>query len=147
MKNKPPVVFDSNVFISFSKRVRREEKQALSSVVFYELTATNITDDELKALNLLHDAAKAEDRLLTPSYSDWREAAKMVRRLRRLNLTAKAATATVLQNDALIARTAWTNEFAIVTTDLDDFELLKKVLPKSTRPELQLFSPQQYFDL
>ena len=148
MSRKPPAVFDTNVYIEFPALIATAKKSALSAVVFYELTATNISDGELKFYELTFDAAKAEKRLLTPSDFDWREAAKMVRRLRQLSLTAKATTATVLQNDALIARTAWIHEYAVVTGDIDDFELLKKVLPKkSTRLELQLFTPQQYFDL
>ena len=38
--------------------------------------------------------------------------------------------ATVLQNDALIARSAYTHDCFVVTENVKDFSLLQKVMPK-----------------
>ena len=140
-------VFDTNIFATYRRQIEKYSNfvQA-SSIVLYELTATTIDNDTLKFLEQLQAATRKSGRLQTPDDVDWWETAKMVRRLRELNLTSKTTTPTVLQNDALITRLAWLNESIIVTSDVDDFELLKKVLPQSpNKPELLIVHPDKFF--
>ena len=140
-------VFDTNVFVTHAKPLAKYvDTVGVSSVVLYELTATTIDNDTLKFLERMQATAKKDGRLQTPNDVDWWETAKMVRRLRELNLTSKTTTPTVLQNDALITRLAWLNESIVVTSDVDDFELLKKVLPQSpNKPELLIVHPDKFF--
>ena len=68
-------------------------------------------------------------------------AANAVRRLRKLKLIDKNLSATTLQNDALIARSAYMNNCFVVTENTKDFILLQKVMPKlDVIPAKEFFS-------
>ena len=146
MKRLPTPIFDTDVFISYRKEVEEYfDLCAVTAIVLYELSATSIKDDDLKRLEQLKEAANKDGRLYVPTLSDWWETAKMIKRLRALNLTSKTTTATELQNDGLNVRLAWDKGCCIVTNDVDDYGYLKKVLPaSSSKPEL-LIVPAAYF--
>lgn len=124
-------LFDTNVFLEYKTTIKEYANvMRLSSIVLYELVATTIDDGSLQRFDTWRTTANKDHRLLTPSMIDYWETAKAVRRLRFLNLTSKTTTPTELQNDALIARTAWRNNCFVVTSDVDDFAYLQKVMPK-----------------
>jgi predicted nucleic acid-binding protein len=139
-KNRFPI-FDTNVFHSYKHRiVEYAEIQRFSSVVLYELAATTIDEETLARFNRLRETTKKDGRFLTPSDFDWWETAKAIRRLRFLRLTSKTTTPTELQNDALIARTAWRNDCFVITIDIDDFAYLQKVMS-----QLEVISAEDFF--
>lgn len=70
------------------------------------------------------------DKLLMPTKTDWIISAKAVRRLRYLKLIDKNLSPTVLQNDALIARSSFTHKCFVVTDNIRDYVLFQKVMPK-----------------
>lgn len=78
--------------------------------------------------------------LITPTQTDWINAAKSIRRLRKLKLIDKNLAATVLQNDALIARSAYMHDCFVVTENVKDFSLLQKVMPK-----LEVIPAKEFF--
>jgi predicted nucleic acid-binding protein len=130
-KTKFPL-FDTNANIQYSSIIESSKsligKMRLSTVVYYELTATTIDVSHLKLYEKWFKALDNLNRLITPSKIDWYETAKLIRRLRfgeksaSHGKTPKMPNAQKLQNDALIARTAWTDDCFVVTTDVDDFE-------------------------
>lgn len=77
---------------------------------------------------------------------DWYETAKVIRRLRfgeksaSRGKTPKISNAQKLQNDALIARSAWTNNCFVVTTDVDDFSLFLPFMKN-----LEIISAEDFF--
>lgn len=106
-------VFDTSIFSSHKKKVEKDIAFALlSSIVLYELTATA---------------------------TDWWETAKAIRRLynKRTFPVSKLKT---LQNDALIARLSVKNHGFVVTMDVDDYEIIKREMPK-----LEVVSADYFF--
>jgi predicted nucleic acid-binding protein len=67
------------------------------------------------------------------------ETAKMIRRMYLTKISQETKLKT-LRMDALIARLAVKNDGFVVTVDVDDFELIKKVLP-----DLQIISASKFF--
>ncbi len=61
--------------------------------------------------------------------------------LAKLKLIDKNLSATVLQNDALIARSAYTHDCFVVIENIRDFTLLQKVMPK-----LEVIPTKEFFD-
>ncbi len=130
-KQKYPL-FDTNAVIQHYEQISTSKnliaKTRLSMVVFYELTATTIDNSKLKLYDRWLNIADEKELLITPSMTDWYETSKLIRRLRfgeksaSHGKTPKMPNAQKLQNDALIARTAWTNDCFVVTTDVDDFD-------------------------
>ena len=100
----------------------------LSSIVLYELIATNIDESSLQTYSSWRTSFSDAGRLLTPSAADWHECSKMIRNLlrgsrsRTAGTVAKVTTAQQQQNDALIARTAIMNDCYVVTSNIRDFE-------------------------
>ncbi len=124
-------MFDTSVFPPYRKQIDKFiPVSKFSLVVFYELAATNIDDSAIQKLEMWKTTLSKVNGLVTPSQTDWLIAAKAVRRLRKLKLIDKKMSATVLQNDALIARSAYTHNCFVVTENVKDFTLLQKVMPK-----------------
>jgi predicted nucleic acid-binding protein len=135
-------VFDTSVFSPFKKQIEREIAFALlPSIVLYELIATNIDDSTLKKYERWRNLLNKNERLLTPTATDWLETAKAVRRL-YLKKTAPASKLKTLQNDGLIARLAVKNRGFVVTQDIDDYEILKREMPA-----LEIVSGDYFFQL
>jgi len=138
-KTKFPL-FDTNAIIQYRKEISESKflipKMRLSMVVFYELTATTIDQSSFQLYERWLNIAVKKDLLLTPEMMDWYETAKLIRRLRfgeksaSRGKTPKIPNAQKLQNDALIARTAWANNCFVVTTDIDDFLLFLPFMKK-----------------
>jgi predicted nucleic acid-binding protein len=124
-------LLDSSVFSPYREKIENLiDSTKLSLVVIYELTATNIDDSTAQKFERWRISAQKSSRLITPTQTDWLITAKSVRRLRKLKSIDKNMSATVLQNDALIARSAYTHDCFVVTENVKDFSLLQKVMPK-----------------
>ncbi len=133
-------VFDTSVFSPFGKLIEPQIASALfPSIVFYELTATSIDETTLKKYERWRITLGKIDRVLTPTANDWWETAKSIRRL-YLKKTAPASKLKTLQNDALIARLAVKNHGFVVTMDIDDYEIIKREMPK-----LEVVSADYFF--
>jgi len=135
-------LLDSSVFSPFKGRIENLiDSTKLSLVVIYELSATNIDESAAQKVERWRISAQKSNRLITPTQADWLAAANAVRRLRKLRLIDRNMPATTLQNDALIARSAYTHECFIVTENIQDFTLLQKVMPK-----LEVIPAQEFFN-
>jgi len=123
-------VFDTSVFSPFAREINTQISSALfPSIVFYELTASSIDESTLKRYEIWRKTLGKIDRILTPTADDWWETAKSIRRL-YLKKTTPVSKLRTLQNDALIARLAVKNDGFVVTMDVDDFEVIKREMPK-----------------
>ena len=123
-------VFDTSVFSSHKKKVEKDiEFALLSSIVLYELTATSIDESTLQKYERWRKLLIEDERFLTPTATNWRETAKAIRRL-YIKKTFPVSKLKTLQNDALIARLAVKNKGFVVTMDVDDYEIIKREMPK-----------------
>jgi len=134
-------LLDSSVFSPHKEKIDKLiNSTKISLVVIYELTATNVDDSAAQKVERWRISAQKSSRLITPTQTDWLMAAKAVRRLRKMSLIDKNLSATVLQNDALIARSAYTHDCFVVTESARDFSLLQKVMPK-----LEVIPAKEFF--
>lgn len=78
--------------------------------------------------------------LINPTASDWWETSKAIRRL-YLMQSEQPSKLKTLRNDALIARLAVMHDGFVVTHDVDDFQIIQKVMPR-----LQVIAAQEFFD-
>ena len=123
-------VFDTSVFSPFKKQIDQKIGfSLLPAIVLYELVATSIDDSSLRKYDRWRQLLNRSGRLLTPTMNDWWETAKSIRRL-YLKKTAPVSKLRTLQNDALIARLSVKNKGFVVTMDVDDFEIIKREMPK-----------------
>lgn len=123
-------IFDTSVFPPFGQSIEPQIATALfPSIVFYELTATSIDQTTLKKYERWRISLNKIDRVLTPTANDWWETAKAIRRL-YIKKHAPVTKLKTLQNDALIARLSVKNDGFVVTIDVDDFEIIKREMPK-----------------
>ncbi len=133
-------VFDTSVFSPYSQLIEPQIATALfHSIVFYELTATSIDQSTLQKYNRWRISLNKIDRILTPINTDWRETANAIRRL-YIKKTAPVSKLKTLQNDALIARLSVKNNGFVVTMDVDDYEIIKREVPK-----LEIVSGDYFF--
>ena len=72
--------------------------------------------------------------------SDWWETSKAIRRLYLME-TEQPSKIKTLRNDALLARLAVMHDSFIVTHDIDDFQIIQKVMPN-----LKIMAAQEFFD-
>lgn len=123
-------IFDTSVFSPFGQLIEPQIATALfPSIVFYELTATSIDQTTLRKYERWRISLNKINRVLTPTNNDWWETAKSIRRL-YINKIAPVTKLKTLQNDALIARLAVKNDGFVVTMDIDDFEIIRREMPK-----------------
>ena len=133
-------VFDTSVFSPFKKQIEKRIAFAmLPSIVLYKLVATSIDESTLQKYERWRKLLIKNERLLTPTATDWWETAKAIRRL-YLKKTAPVSKLRTLQNDALIARLAVKNHGFVVTADVDDYEIIKREMPK-----LEVVSADYFF--
>ena len=111
-----------------------------SVVVFYELMASLIDESTLQKYEYWLKVLGKSGKLLMPTRTDWIMTAKAVRRLRHLQLIDKNLSPTVLQNDALIARSSLLHKCFVVTDNIRDYALLQKVMP-----QLQVIPAEDFF--
>ncbi len=140
-------VFDMNAFVDYKKAITdyHLSKMALSSVVLYELTATTIDKSLWQKYTAWRKFYEKDNLFLVPISDDWWEASKIVSRLRfgeksaAQGKTPKLADAQKLQNDVLIARTAYARKFFVVTSNLKDFQKIQQFL------NVEIVSAEEYF--
>lgn len=126
------IIFDTNIYINFRALLTRNhwDRTLFSSVVLYELTARPLKPKEFDVISSWRD----DYSVVTPTAFDWEISADAVRKLRLdQQKTAKGKTPpmenpTELQNDALIARSAFEAGCFVVTENVDDFALLRKYM-------------------
>ncbi|HSK70990.1 MAG TPA: type II toxin-antitoxin system VapC family toxin [Pyrinomonadaceae bacterium] len=143
--NRP--VFDVNVFVEYRKLINDYQlsKMALSSVVLYELTATTIDKSERQKYTIWRKLFTELDRFLVPTSEDWWEASKIASRIRfgekskAKGKTPKNPQTQRLQNDILIARTAYSRKFFVVTSNLTEFLKIRQFL------NVEIVSTEEYF--
>jgi len=110
------------------------------SMVFFELVATSINQDELKLYSDWRRDLNAEKRILSPTENDIWETAKAIRRL-YVNKTAPQTKLITLRTDALIARLSIKQKDSfIVTDDADDFLIIKREMK-----DLRVISADEFF--
>jgi len=110
------------------------------SIVFFELVATSINQDELKLYSSWRSEFKKSDRILSPTENDIWETAKAIRRL-YINKVAPQTKLVTLRTDALIARLSVKQKDSfLVTDDIDDFLLIKREMN-----DLRVISADEFF--
>ena len=110
------------------------------SLVFFELVATSINQDELKLYSVWRREFKKTDQILSPTENDIWETAKAIRRL-YINKVAPQTKLLTLRTDALIARLSIKQKDSfIVTDDIDDFLIIKREMK-----DLRLISADEFF--
>ena len=139
MARKP--IFDTSVFPDYAVRIENMLLSCLfPTLVFYELVATSIDDSTLKKYERWRVLANKNKLLINPTTSDWWETSKAIRRLYLMQGEQPTKIKT-LRNDALIARLAVMHDGFIVTHDIDDFQIIQKVMPN-----LKIMAAQEFFD-
>lgn len=134
-------IFDTNSVIKYRSEIPDYfYKLYFPSIVFFELVATSINQEELKLYSSWRKDLNENNRILTPIENDWWETAKAIRRL-YINKAAPQTKLATLKIDALIARLSIKKEASfIVTNDVDDFQIIKREMP-----DLKLISAEDFF--
>ena len=134
-------IFDTNTIIKYRNEIENYFKiNYFVSLVFFELIATSISQDELKLYSAWREKLKKSDRILSPTENDIWETAKAIRRM-YVNKIAPQTKLVTLRTDALIARISvkQKNSF-LVTDDVDDFQIIKREMT-----ELKIISADEFF--
>ena len=140
MARKTTPIFDTSVFPDYESQIVGMLLSSLStSIVFFELVATSIDKTAMLKYERWRNLASKSNLMLNPTAEDWWETSKAVRRLYMMKSTQPSKLRT-LRNDALIARLAVIHDGFVVTHDVDDFELIRKVMP-----ELNVISATEFF--
>jgi len=141
-------VFDMNVFIEYKNFITDYHfaKMALSSVVLYEMTATTIEKSEWQKYTTWRKVFTDLNRFLVPTAEDWWQSGKIASRIRHgekskaKGKTPKNLHTQKLQNDILIARTAFAQKFFVVTSNLKDFQKIRQFL------DVEVVAAKEYFE-
>ena len=134
-------IFDTSSVIKYRTEIKKYfETLYFPSLVFFELVATSINQDELKIYSDWRRDLNAEKRILSPTENDFWETAKAIRRM-YINKIAPQTKLVTLRTDALIARLSvkQKNSF-LVTDDVDDFQIIKREMT-----ELKIISADEFF--
>lgn len=141
MAKKPIPIFDTSIFSDYADQI---DKNILSmlfpTVVLYELVATSINETSLQKYERWRNFLSKNNRLLNPTATDWWETSKAIRRLYFVP-GAQPTKLRTLRNDALIARLAVIHDGYVVTHDVDDFQIIRKVMPN-----LKIMSARHFFE-
>ncbi len=134
-------IFDTNTVIKYRNEIEKYFKvNYFVSLVFFELIATSISQDELKLYSVWREKLKKDNRILSPTEADIWETAKAIRRL-YINKIAPQTKLVSLRTDALIARVVVKQKDAfLVTDDIDDFQIIKREMT-----ELKIISAEDFF--
>ena len=134
-------IFDTSSVIKYRTEIKKYfETLYFPSMVFFELVATSISQDELKLYSDWRRDLNAEKRILSPTENDIWETAKAIRRL-YVNKTAPQTKLITLRTDALIARLSIKQKDSfIVTDDIDDFLIIKREMK-----DLRVISADDFF--
>ncbi len=140
MVRKP--ICDTSVFSDYADVVDKIILSVLfPTVVLYELMATSIDESNLKKYERWRVLLNKNNCLINPTASDWWETSKAIRRL-YLMQSEQPTKLKTLRNDALIARLAVIHDGFVVTHDVDDFQIIQKVMPN-----LKVMSAKDFFEI
>jgi len=140
MARKITPIFDTSVFPDYESQIVGMLLSSLStSIVFFELVATSIDSSVMQKYERWRTLAANSKQMLNPTATDWWETSKAVRRL-YLMKNAQPTKLRKLRNDALIARLAVIHNGFIVTHDVDDFQMIQKVMP-----DLKVMAADKFF--
>lgn len=129
MAKKTTPIFDTSVFPGYISQIEELlESSLFTSVVFFELVATSIDSAAMQKYERWRILATHNKQMLNPTANDWWETSKAVRRL-YLKREIQPTKLRTLRNDALIARLAVMHGGLVVTHDVDDFQMIQKVMP------------------
>jgi len=135
-------LFDTSVFGDYADQMEERIVNVLfPTVVFYELIATSLDASSLKRYEKWRVWLNNEGRILNPTITDWWETSKAIRRMYLMKESQPSKLKT-LRNDALISRLAVRNNGFVVTHDVDDFQMIQKVMP-----DLKIVSAHDFFEL
>lgn len=141
MAKKTTPIFDTSVFPDYEPQIVGMLVTSLfPSIVFFELVATSIDTAALQKYERWRILANKNKLLINPTASDWWETSKAIRRL-YLMQGAQPTKLRTLRNDALIARLAVIHDGFIVTHDVDDFQIIQKVMP-----DLKVMAAKEFFE-
>lgn len=134
-------IFDTSSVIKYRTEIKKYfETLYFASMVFFELVATSINQDELKLYSDWRRDLNAEKRILSPTENDIWETAKAIRRL-YINKIAPQSKLLTLRTDAVIARLSIKQKDSfIVTDDIDDFLIIKREMK-----DLRVISAEEFF--
>lgn len=139
MVRKP--IFDTSIFSDYADRVDEYILSVLfPTVVFYELVAISIDKATLQKYERWRVLLNKNSSLINPTKTDWWETGKAIRRL-YLSKAAPQSKLKTLRNDALISRLAVKNDGFVVTHDVDDFQIIQKVMT-----DLKVISATEFFE-
>jgi len=139
MAKKP--ICDTSVFSDYAHYVDRIILSVLfPTVVLFELVATSIDEASLQKYERWRVLLNKNACLINPMPSDWWETSKAIRRLYLMDNVQPTKIKT-LRNDALIARLAVMHDGFVVTHDVDDFQIIQKIMPR-----LEIISAQEFFN-
>ncbi len=134
-------IFDTSVFPDYATRIENLLLDCLfPSIIFYELVATSIDDSTLQKYERWRLLSNKNKLLINPTASDWWETSKAIRRL-YLMQSEQPSKIKTLRNDALIARLAVIHDGFVITHDIDDFQMIQKVMPN-----LKIMSAREFFE-
>lgn len=151
-------IFDSNIYSSYKNKIKPSDVQflALSTIVFYELTATKIDSKKRRLWDSYFRSHQKNDTLITPTEEDWRICSQIIWQM-HLNGESVPKPATALQNDALICQSAisWHLEnpverppCAIISENFKHFSLIAEYLNnrlKKSEAKLIIVPAKNYF--
>lgn len=134
-------IFDTSVFPDYESQIAGLLLSSYAtSIVFFELVATSIDSTAMQKYASWRSLASRNKQLLNPTATDWWETSKAVRRLYLMKEIQPTKLRT-LRNDALIARLSVMHGGLVVTYDVDDFQIIQKVMP-----ELKVMPATEFFN-
>ena len=139
MAKKP--ICDTSVFSDYGDYIDRIILSVLfPTIVLFELVATSIDESALKKYERWRVLLNKNNCLINPTPSDWWETSKAIRRLYLME-NGQPSKIKTLRNDALIARLAVIHDGFVVTHDVDDFQMIQKVMPN-----LKVLAAPEFFE-
>ena len=138
-----PILLDTNIYLFamrsedgaafFEKRFLPLVFQTyLSGVVVEELYAGALDSQAVRLVERYVGALERADRVIAPSFQDWKEAGKIIARITRKEPALKSKTQQIL-NDILLALCARRIGADLHTFNRDDFELIRRHKPFSLK--------------
>jgi len=134
-----PLLLDTNVYLFALKSDRATEfferhflpqvfRTHLSSVVVEELYAGALDSAAIRLVERHVGALERAGRVVTPTFSDWKEAGKLIARITRNEPGRKSRVQRML-NDILLALSARRIGAELVTFNRSDFQLIRRHRP------------------
>ncbi|MEQ1605127.1 MAG: hypothetical protein ABL999_09680 [Pyrinomonadaceae bacterium] len=141
MAKRTSPIFDTSVFSDYGDHIDESISLVLfPTIVLFELVASSVNQDSFTKYERWRVLLSKNGALLNPTARDWWETSKAVRRL-YLAKDAQPSKLKTLRNDALIARLAVIHNGFVVTNDVDDFQIIQRVMPG-----LRIVAADEFFE-